>query len=120
MVLVGDRRPEQRHDPVAGELVDGALVPVDAVCEELEQTVHHLTPLLGVDPLGELHRPGDVGEQDRRVLALAGRLGGAGAGPLAKLLRSREGRRGTIGVSSLPQAAQKRDPGGLPCPHPVQ
>jgi hypothetical protein len=31
VVLVGDRRAEQRHDPVAGELVDRALVAVDAV-----------------------------------------------------------------------------------------
>ena len=31
VVLVGDRRPEQGHDPVAGELVDRALEAVDAL-----------------------------------------------------------------------------------------
>jgi hypothetical protein len=29
VILVSNRRPEERHDPVAGELVDGALEAMD-------------------------------------------------------------------------------------------
>ena len=89
VVLVRDRRPEQRHDPVAGELVDGALEPPDALGEQREEALHDLTPLLGIGLLGHVHRAHDVGEQDGHLLALAverrrfvfGRLPGAPAPP---------------------------------------
>ena len=71
MVLVRDRGPEQRHDPVAGELVHGALEPPDALGEQREEALHDLTPLLGVGLLGHVHRAHDVGEQDGHLLALA-------------------------------------------------
>ena len=57
VVLVGDRRPEQRHDAVAHHLVDGALVVMDGLHHPLEDRVEELPRLLGV-PVGEqLHRP---------------------------------------------------------------
>ncbi len=70
MVLVRDRRAEQRHDAVAGELVDRALEAVDALAEDREEALHDLAPLLGVAALGEVHRAHHVGEQHRHVLAL--------------------------------------------------
>ena len=70
VVLVGDRRAEDGHDPVAGELVDGALEALDGVGEDREEALHDLAPLLGVVLLGEVHRPLDVGEQHGHLLAL--------------------------------------------------
>ena len=48
VVLVGDRRAEDGHDPVAGELVDGALEAVHGVGEGREEALHDRVPLLGV------------------------------------------------------------------------
>jgi hypothetical protein len=39
MVLVGDGRPEQRHDPVAHDLVDGTLVAMNGLHHPLEHRV---------------------------------------------------------------------------------
>ena len=78
MVLVGDRGAEERHDAVAGVLVDGPLVAVDAVGEDPEEAIEEAMPFLGIDALGELHRARDVGEEDgdRLALALERALGG--------------------------------------------
>ena len=70
VVLVGNRRPEDGHDPVAGELVDGALEFADGVGQDREEALHDLAPLLRVLLLGEVHRAADVGEQHRHLLAL--------------------------------------------------
>ena len=70
VVLVGDRRAEQGHDPVAGELVDRPLEAVDALAQDREEALHDPPPLLRVALLGELHRPHHVGEQHRHLLAL--------------------------------------------------
>jgi hypothetical protein len=40
VVLVGDRRTEESHDAVAGELVDAAVEPVDARPEDGEDALH--------------------------------------------------------------------------------
>ena len=56
VVLVGDRGAEKGHDAVAGELVDGALEPVDALTEDGEEALHDPPPLLGVAALGELQQ----------------------------------------------------------------
>ena len=71
VVLVADRRPEQGHDPVAGELVDRALEPMDARAQHREEALHDRLPGLGVGRLGELHRARHVGEQHGHLLALA-------------------------------------------------
>jgi hypothetical protein len=70
MILVGDRRAEQRHDSVAGELIDGALEPMDAFAEDREEAIHDPVPFLGINLL-ELHRALHVSEDDRHLLALA-------------------------------------------------
>jgi hypothetical protein len=71
MVLVGDRRAEQRHDAVAGELVDRALEAMDAVRQDREEPIHDAVPFFGVDALGEIHRALYVGEQHRDLLSFA-------------------------------------------------
>jgi hypothetical protein len=65
VVLVGDGSAEERHDAVAGELVDRPLEAVHPVGEDPHEPVHHRVPLLGVEVLLELHRPLHVGEEHR-------------------------------------------------------
>ena len=48
MVLVRERRTKQRHDPVAHDLVDRALVAVDGLHHVLENWVQELAGLLGI------------------------------------------------------------------------
>src|SRR2546426_10342904 len=71
VVLVGDRGAEERHDAVAGVLVDGPLVSVNAARKDPEQAIEQAMPFLGIDALRELHRAHDVGEEDGDQLALA-------------------------------------------------
>ena len=87
VVLVGDRRAEQRHDAVAGVLVDGALEAVNAVGKDQEEAIEDLVPLLGVDLLGELHGPLHVGEQHRHLLALTFESGARGQDLLGEVFR---------------------------------
>jgi len=54
VILVGDRRAEERHDAVARVLIDGALEAVHALGENLEEAIEHAVPLFGVELLGEL------------------------------------------------------------------
>src|SRR5437016_5363454 len=71
VVLVRDRRPEERHDAVAGVLVHRALEAVHALGQQLEEAVDDPVPLLGIELLGELHRALHVGEEHGHLLALA-------------------------------------------------
>src|SRR4030095_7953883 len=61
-VLVGDGRAEERHDTVAGVLVDRALESVDFRRDRFEATIHDLMDVLGVPTLGEAPGPGAVRE----------------------------------------------------------
>ena len=99
VILVGQRRAEERHDPVAHDLVDRALVAVDRLHHPLEDRVEELARLLGV-PVGEqLHRALEVGEEHRDLLALALQGGLRGQDLLGEVLgrvalgRSESGRR---------------------------
>ena len=74
VVLVRDRRPEDRHDAVACEPVDGSLKASHARREDLQEAVHDRAPLLRVERAREIHRPLHVGEQDRDLLAFAREL----------------------------------------------
>jgi hypothetical protein len=67
---MGEGRTEEGHDAVPGELVDGPLVPVDLVHEDLEARIHDLVDLLGVELLGEGGEVGDIGEKDGDELSL--------------------------------------------------
>jgi hypothetical protein len=55
VVLVSERRTEQRHDPIAHHLIDGALVPVHCLHHSLEDRIEDLTRLLGVTVGKQLH-----------------------------------------------------------------
>ena len=71
VVLVRERRAEQRHDAVARVLVHRPFEAVHAVGEDGEEPIHDAVPVLGVDLLGERHRALHVGEEDGHLLALA-------------------------------------------------
>src|SRR5262249_31352508 len=77
-----------RHDPVAHDLVDRALVAVDRLHHPLEDGIEQLARLLRVPISEQLHRALEVGEQDRDLLALPfeRRLGGEDL--LGEVLRS--------------------------------
>ena len=71
MILMGDRRPEQRHDAIAHDLVDGALVAVHGVHHAFEHGVEELPGLLGIAVGQQLHRALQIGKEHRDLLALA-------------------------------------------------
>jgi len=58
MVLMGHGRAKQGHDTITGKLVDGPLVPVDLMHQDLETPVHDLVDFLRVEPFGN---GGEVG-----------------------------------------------------------
>jgi hypothetical protein len=68
---MSQRRTEQRHDSIAHDLVDGALVAVDGLHHVLEHGVQELPHVLGVPVGQELHGPLQVGEEHGDLLALA-------------------------------------------------
>ena len=86
MVLVGQGGAEEGHHPVAGELVDGALVAVDLGHQDLEAPVHDLVDLLGVQLLGEGGVVGHVREEDGDDLALPLYRGAGGEDLIGQVL----------------------------------
>jgi len=70
MVLVRDRRPEERHQPIAEELIDGPFVPVDLRESELKDPAEERVHGLGAQALGEGSRVGEVGKQYSEILSL--------------------------------------------------
>jgi hypothetical protein len=71
VVLVGEWRAEEGHDPVAHHLVDRALVAVDGLHHAFEHGVEKLACLFGIAVGEQLHRALEVGEEHRDLLALA-------------------------------------------------
>jgi hypothetical protein len=78
MILMRQRGAEQRHDPIAHDLVDGALVAVHRGHHALQHRVEELAGLLGVAVGEQLHRALEVSEQHRDLLAFSfeGAFGG--------------------------------------------
>jgi hypothetical protein len=86
-VLVGDRRAEESHHPVARVLVHRPLEAVHLGRDHLEAPVDDLVDLLGFEPLGQAREAREVGEEHGHQAALALQ---AGAGPedlVGKMLR---------------------------------
>src|SRR5262245_47004516 len=87
VVLVRDRRTEERHDAVARELVDGTLEAMDAGGENLEEAIDDRAPALGIELLGQLHRALHIGEEDGHLLPLALESGTGGEDLLGEMPR---------------------------------
>src|SRR5262249_9098925 len=77
VVLVGDRRAEQGHDPIAHDLVDGALVAMHCLHHPFEHGIEKLPRFLRVAVGEQLHGTLEVGKEYSDLLALTfnGRLG---------------------------------------------
>jgi hypothetical protein len=86
MVLVRERRAEERHDAVAHDLVDGALVPVNGLHHAFEDRIEQLARLLGVAVGKQFHRALEVGEEHGHLLALAFQRGLRGEDSLGEVL----------------------------------
>ena len=70
VVLVRDRRAEQRHHVVADVLVHGAAVALDLLPEPPQRAVHERLHGLGVEALGHGRVAGQIGEQHGHAAAL--------------------------------------------------
>ena len=70
MVLMRDRRAEQRHDPVAHNLVDRTLVAMDRGHHDADRSVEDAARLFRVGVLDQRKRTLDIGEQHGDLLAL--------------------------------------------------
>jgi len=55
MILVGDWRPEERHNPIAHNPVHGALVAMDRPDHAFEHRVEELLRVLGIAVSKQLH-----------------------------------------------------------------
>jgi hypothetical protein len=75
VVLVGQGRPEERHDPIPRQLADRTLVAMDRLYHVIENRVQELVGLLGIALREQLHRTLHVGEEDRDLLPLALKCG---------------------------------------------
>jgi hypothetical protein len=71
MVLVRDRRAEQREHAVAGGLHDVAVVAMDRIDHDADRWIDERASLLGIDVLDQIHRAFDIGEQRGDGFALA-------------------------------------------------
>ena len=87
VILVGDGRPEQCHDPVAHHLVHRPLVAMDGLHHALEDRVEKLARLLGIAVGQQLHRALEVCKQDGHLLALTFQRASRGEDLLGQVLR---------------------------------
>ena len=127
MVLVGHRRAEERHDPVAHHLIHRALVVMDGLHHPLQDRIEESPRLLGVPVGEELHRALEVGEQHGHVLAFAFESTLGGQDLLGEVLWSvgiggapNRGREAAEGCTGVPQLLQNLDPDGRSAPHEPQ
>ena len=89
MVLMSDRRSEQRDDAVAGRLHDIAVEAMYCIHHQLQCGVDDRARVFRVEIRHQLGRALDVGEQRRHGLALA-----LGQGRRVRLLRRETNLRG--------------------------
>jgi hypothetical protein len=87
VVLVRDRRAEQRHDAVAQDPVDGALVTMDATHHHGQRGIQEPPGVLRIGVLDQRERALDVGEQHGDLLAFAFEGGARAEDPLGQMVR---------------------------------
>ena len=83
VVLMRDRRAEDRHHRVAHELLHKAVIAHDRLGERIEQRILESAHLFRVEALSERGEAGQIGEEDRDLPAVG--LVGRGVGSLVCL-----------------------------------
>ena len=73
MILMRDRRAEQREDSVAGGLHDVTVVAMHRVDHQFQRGIDNRARLFGIETLHQVHRSLDIREQRRHGFALAAR-----------------------------------------------
>ena len=95
VILERDGGAEERHEPVAEELVHGSLVSVDGLGHEPQHAVHDLVHRLRLEPGRELGGIDEIAEEDADLLPFPLHGRSRGEDPLREVLRGvRVGRRG--------------------------
>src|SRR5208337_1763153 len=100
-VLVRNRRSEQRHEPVAAVLVDGAFEAVNFGGDQLEAALNDAMDLLGIELLAERGEVRDITEQDGHLPPLAFQRGASAQDLLGKMVgyfRNKRVGRGAVGL----------------------
>src|SRR5215813_2107276 len=85
MVLVGERRSEESHDPVAHHLAHRALKTVHGLHHELQDRIEYQAGLLGIAASEELHGIFEIGEEHCDLFVLALECGPAREDALRKM-----------------------------------
>jgi hypothetical protein len=128
IVLVRDRRAEEREERVACELLDEAVIAADDAREAADDGVDHLEELLRVEAVGEGGEAGDVREERRDqaplLLELAAllddavcdRRGDEAAERVVRRGRRRLGCRGPAAMAAEPHPLGVRAAAGAACP----
>ena len=98
MILVGDRRAEEGHNPIAHNPVHGALIAVDRRDHAFEHRVEELMRVLRVAVSKQLHRALNIREQHGDLLPLAFEGCPRGEDLIGKVLGRVILRRGKAGI----------------------
>jgi hypothetical protein len=87
VILVGERRAEQRHDAIAHHKIDGALIVMHCFHHAVEHRLEDRARLLGIALGDQLHGAFQVCEQHRYLLALAFERGARGENFFGEMFR---------------------------------
>jgi hypothetical protein len=87
MIFVGNGRAEERHNPIAHDLINGPLIAMYRGHHALEHRVEERARLLRIAVSQQLHRAFEIGEEHRDLLALAFQGGLGGEDLLGQILR---------------------------------
>ena len=71
MIFMRDRRPKQRHDTIAHDLIHRPLIAMHGRHHVLQHRVEEVAGFLGIAVGEQLHRPLQVGKEDGHLFALA-------------------------------------------------
>ena len=86
VLLMGERRAEERHDPIAHHLVDRSFVTVHGLHHPLQHGIEQLAGVFGVAVSQQLHGGLQVSEEDGDLLSLALEDGLGREDPLGEVL----------------------------------
>jgi hypothetical protein len=71
VILMGERRPEQRHDAVAHYLIHGSLVVMDSFHHPIEDWRENFARFLGIAVGKQFHRTLQIGKEHCYLFTLA-------------------------------------------------